>query len=111
MRSSTRPRLAGARGDELRFIDTADDQVIVGPGLVYPLSIPTETEPILLASAPYEEIGVDYRRAVEKSKFLSCFAAETIRAAVPAVHRCMIRKTCVLNWETRALEEIETVCP
>jgi hypothetical protein len=66
---------------------------------------------ILLASSPYEEIGTDYRRAVEKSKFLSRFAAETIRAEVPYVHRRMIRKTCVLNWTDRSLEEIETVYP
>jgi hypothetical protein len=66
---------------------------------------------ILLASSPYEEIGADYRRAVEKSKFLSRFAAETIRAEVPYVHRRMIRKTCVLNWTDRSLEEIETVYP
>jgi hypothetical protein len=66
---------------------------------------------ILLASSPYEEIGVDYRRAVEKSKFLSRFAAATIEAAVPYVHRRMIRKTCVLNWTDRSLEDIETVYP
>lgn len=64
---------------------------------------------ILLASSPYEEYGVDYRRAVEKSKFLGRFAAATIEAAVPYVHRRMIRKTCVLNWTDRSLEEIETV--
>ena len=66
---------------------------------------------ILLASCPYEEIGVDYRRAVEKSKFLSRFAAATIQGAVPYVHSRMIRKTCVLNWTDRSLEEIETVYP
>lgn len=66
---------------------------------------------ILLASSPYDEIGVDYRRAVEKSKFLSRFAAATIRDAVPYVHRRMIRKTSVLNWTDRSLEEIETVYP
>jgi hypothetical protein len=66
---------------------------------------------ILLASSPYDEIGADYRRAVEKSKFLSRFAAATIQAAVPYVYRRMIRKTCVLNWTDRSLEEIETVYP
>jgi hypothetical protein len=66
---------------------------------------------ILLASSPYEEIGIDYRRAVEKSKFLSRFAAATIQAEVPYIHRRMIRKTCVLNWTNRSLEEIETVYP
>jgi len=66
---------------------------------------------ILLASSPYDEIGIDYRRAVEKSKFLSRFAAATIQATVPYVHRRMIRKTCVLNWTDRSLEEIETVLP
>ncbi|HEY5999369.1 MAG TPA: hypothetical protein VI078_08755 [bacterium] len=66
---------------------------------------------ILLASSPYEEIGTDYRRAVEKSKFLSRFAAATIQTEVPYVHRRMIRKTCVLNWTDRSLEEIETVYP
>jgi hypothetical protein len=66
---------------------------------------------ILLASSPYEEVGVDYRRAVEKSRFLGRFAAEVIRQEVPWVHARMVRKTCVLNWTDRALEEIETIHP
>jgi hypothetical protein len=66
---------------------------------------------ILLASSPYDQVGVDYRRAVEKSRFLSRFAAAVIQAQVPFVHRRMIRKTCVLNWTDRSLEEIEVVHP
>ena len=66
---------------------------------------------VLLASAPYETIGVDYRRAIQKAKFLSCFAAETIKREVPEFYSKMFRKTCVLNWATRALEGIELIEP
>lgn len=66
---------------------------------------------VLLASSPFYEIGVDYRRAVEKSRFLCRFSAETIKREVPFIHERMIRRTCVLNWETREMEEIEIAMP
>ena len=48
-----RPLLAVAsrRGDELRLIDPSADLPIFGPGVIYPLSIPTAPRPQLLASA------------------------------------------------------------
>ena len=48
-----RPLLAVAsrRGDELRLIDPSSDQPIFGPGIIFPLSIPTEPRPQLLAAA------------------------------------------------------------
>lgn len=61
---------------------------------------------LLLASSPYNEAGVDYRRAVEKARFLSRFSAETIKRNVPYIHERMIRLTCVLNYGTRELQEI-----
>jgi hypothetical protein len=39
---------------------------------------------LLLASVPYDEIGVDRARAELKSRFLSTFAADVIRAEFPA---------------------------
>jgi hypothetical protein len=60
---------------------------------------------LLLASAPYEEFGVDRARATLKSRFLSDFAAEVIRREVPDLYPRMIKKTAILNWQTRSLEE------
>jgi len=62
---------------------------------------------VLLASSPYIDIGVDQRRAVEKARFMSRFSAETIAREVPYVHERMFRRTCVLNWNTRELTEID----
>jgi hypothetical protein len=42
---------------------------------------------LLLASVPYDEIGVDRARAELKSRFLSTFAADVIRAEFPAPWR------------------------
>jgi len=61
---------------------------------------------LLLASVPYAEIGVDRARAELKSRFLSQFAAEVIRAEFPQLASKMLMHTAVLNWRSRALEEI-----
>lgn len=59
---------------------------------------------LLLASAPYSEIGVDRARAELKSRFLSDYASQVINKSYPDMHRLMIKKTAVLNWHTRHLE-------
>lgn len=59
---------------------------------------------LLLASAPYSEIGVDRARAELKSNFLSQYASEVIIKAHPDMQKLMIKKTAVLNWHTRNLE-------
>jgi hypothetical protein len=59
---------------------------------------------LLLASAPYVEIGVDRARAELKSRFLSQFAAEVIRSAYPELASKMFMHTAVLNWRSRTLE-------
>lgn len=61
---------------------------------------------VLLASSPFSEVGIDYSRAVEKARFMSGFASDVIRAEVPYIHERMVKKTCVLNWNNRELEEI-----
>ncbi len=61
---------------------------------------------ILLASSPYNEAGIDYLRAVEKARFLSHFAAETIRKEVPYIYERMLRRTCVLDWSNRKLKDV-----
>jgi hypothetical protein len=43
--------VASSGGDELRIIDVADDLPALGPGVVFPLSVPTAPRPMLLASA------------------------------------------------------------
>jgi hypothetical protein len=63
---------------------------------------------LLLASAPYVEIGVDRARAELKSRFLSQFAAEVIRKEFPALAEKMFMRTAVLNWRSRVLEMLET---
>lgn len=61
---------------------------------------------LLLASAPYDEIGVDRARAELKARFMSDFAASVIRAEHPALAAKMAQRTCVLNWESRVLSKL-----
>lgn len=62
---------------------------------------------LLLASSPYQEVGVDRARARLKAQFLSGFAAEVIARDVPELAGRMIRRTATLDWNTRALELID----
>ena len=59
---------------------------------------------LLLASVPYDEIGVDRARAVMKAYFLSQFAAEVIEREFPVLAGKMIRRTAVLDWNSRRIE-------
>ncbi|WP_369158669.1 hypothetical protein [Candidatus Thiodiazotropha sp. LNASS1] len=59
---------------------------------------------LLLASVPFQDVGVDRARAEVKSKFLSNFAAERIRVSHPELAKKMKVKTAVLNWHSRHLE-------
>jgi hypothetical protein len=63
---------------------------------------------LLLASVPYDEIGVDRARAELKSRFLSHFAAEVIGREFPDLADKMTMRTAVLDWRSRQLETIET---
>ena len=62
---------------------------------------------LLLASVPYDEIGVDRARAELKSRFLSCFAAGVLRDEFGALAEKMSKRTAVLDWRSRNLELIE----
>ncbi len=61
---------------------------------------------LLLASVPYDEIGVDRARAELKSRFLSSFAAEVIRTEFPELAGKMAMRTAVLDWRSRQLETL-----
>lgn len=61
---------------------------------------------LLLASVPYEEIGVDRARAELKSRFLAGFAAEVIADEFPALAEKMHLRTAVLDWRSRRLETL-----
>lgn len=62
---------------------------------------------LLLASVPYDEVGVDRARAELKSRFLSDFAAEVLRSDFPELAGRMATRTAVLDWRSRALELLE----
>jgi hypothetical protein len=62
---------------------------------------------LLLASVPYDEIGVDRARAELKSRFLSRFAAGVIRSEFPELARRMAMRTAVLDWRSRQLETLD----
>lgn len=62
---------------------------------------------LLLASAPYQEVGVDRARAELKSRFLCDFAAEQIRQTHPRLADKMHIRTAVLNWQSRALQLLD----
>ena len=59
---------------------------------------------LLLASVPYDELGVDRARAEVKSRFLSGFAANVIRAEYPTLAGRMAMRRAVLDWRSRNLE-------
>ena len=61
---------------------------------------------LLLASVPFDEIGVDRARAVMKSHFLSMFAAKEIEREFPDLAEKMIRHTAVLDWNSRRIEAL-----
>jgi len=61
---------------------------------------------LLLASVPFDEIGVDRARAMMKSNFLSKFATEVIEREFPQLAGKMIRHTAVLDWNSRRIEAI-----
>jgi len=61
---------------------------------------------LLLASVPYDEIGVDRARAVMKSHFLSRFATEVIESEFPDLAGKMVRHIAVLDWNTRRIEAL-----
>lgn len=61
---------------------------------------------LLLASAPYADVGMDRARAELKSRFLSNFAADVIRREHPELAAKMWVRTAVLDWRSRALEAI-----
>lgn len=63
---------------------------------------------LLLASAPYSEIGADRARAELKSRFLSQYVSEVIKKDYPEMIGLMKKKTAVLNWHTRSLEVIDS---
>ena len=59
---------------------------------------------LLLASVPYDEIGVDRARAEMKSRFLSRFAADVVSEEFPELAGRMTTRTAVLDWRSRNLE-------
>jgi hypothetical protein len=59
---------------------------------------------LLLASSPFEEVGMDRARAELKARFMSQFAAGVIRADFPVLAEKMHVRTAVLDWSSRALE-------
>ena len=61
---------------------------------------------LLLASAPYEEVGVDRARAELKARFMSKFTAEVIGQVHPELAKKMHVRTAVLDWRTRILETL-----
>ena len=63
---------------------------------------------LLLASSPYQHIGVDRARTELKARFLSQFSAEVIRQAQPELAERMHIRTALMNGESRELTLIGT---
>lgn len=62
---------------------------------------------LLLASVPYDEIGVDRARAELKAHFLSRFAAGVLRDEFPDLAEKMFKYTAILDWRSRRLELLD----
>jgi hypothetical protein len=58
---------------------------------------------LLLASTPYQEVGVDRARAELKSHFLADFASRVIHREHPELAKRMIHHTAVVHWPSRRL--------
>jgi hypothetical protein len=61
---------------------------------------------LLLASVPYDHIGVDRARAELKARFLAQFAGQVIQDQLPALAKKMHVRTAVLDWRSRKLEAL-----
>lgn len=59
---------------------------------------------LLLASTPYESVGMDRARAELKSRFLSQFAARVIAREHPRLAAKMLMRTAIVHWPSRRLE-------
>lgn len=66
---------------------------------------------LLLASVPYEQLGVERARAELKARFIGQFAAEVIAETHPRLAERMHRRTAVLDWQARRLEVLEAHAP
>lgn len=62
---------------------------------------------LLLASVPYEDVGIDRARAELKSRFLAGFSASGIATRFPELAERMHVATAVLDWRSRRLERID----
>jgi hypothetical protein len=51
--------LASSAANEVRLLDPEEDRPVLGPTLVFPLSIPTDPRPLLLAAASLADGGAD----------------------------------------------------
>ncbi len=59
---------------------------------------------LLLASVPYEQVGMDRSRAELKARFLADFAGQVVRDQHPELAPKMHVRTAVLDWQSRRLE-------
>ncbi len=66
---------------------------------------------LLLASVPYESLGVERGRAELKARFMGQFAADVITQSYPRLAQRMHRRTAVLDWHARRMEVLETHTP
>jgi len=61
---------------------------------------------LLLASVPYEAMGVERAGAELKARFMGRFAADVIREAYPELAQRMHSRVAVLDWAARRMELI-----
>ncbi|MBI3356553.1 MAG: hypothetical protein HY038_07285 [Nitrospirae bacterium] len=62
---------------------------------------------LLLAEAPYCEIGVDRARAELKGGFLSEFAGQVIRVEFPNLTEKIHVRTAVMDWQSGGMEMVD----
>lgn len=94
--------VAAFGGDELRIVDPADDKVVVGPGLVFPLSVPTAPGPVFLAAA---DLG-DTDAGGGPLPGLLAVAGQQAPAAASSPLQPALRIEIVATWQ-----ELTTVAP
>jgi len=104
------------------FLHTPNMALIVGPyspDLAHPIRTATRIIEsnmrrgripsdgfLLLASVPYEAMGVERAGAELKARFMERFAADVIRESYPELAQRMHSRVAVLDWDARRMELI-----
>jgi len=62
---------------------------------------------VVLASAPYRELGVDQKRAIAKAKFLRKFSESIIIKKFPELEKIMVPMSVIVDLNSREMKRVD----